>query len=199
MGQTHCRIMLMATILLLALVVRAESLPPSPVAIDSPAAKASGTSTYALKLLGRWHRGPVYSSAVSDNHVFFGSGGAIHVLRIKGDTSWQEVASIDTSGVVRDLYVSGSHLYVADDSGALLVIDISDPDNPKEIGRAKLADYVRAVFVKGHYAYLAAQWAGLVVIDVSDPTQPRVVSTHKTQGIAQDVHVTGSLALVANG
>ncbi len=34
-------------------------------------------------------------------------------------STWQDVASIDTSGVVRDLYVSGSHLYVADDSGAL--------------------------------------------------------------------------------
>ena len=190
------REVLMTHILLLALVVsaclvRAESSSLSPV--------ASGSPPPLLKKVGRWSRGPVYASAVSGDHVYFGSGGTIRVLKIKRKTStWQEVASIDASGVVRDLYVSGKHLYVADDGGALIIIDISNPKKPKETGRAKLSDYVRAVFVQGNYAYLAAQWAGLVVIDVSKPTQPRVVRTHKTGGIAQDVHVLGSLALVAN-
>ena len=194
MGAKHRR--LMTTILLLALVVSAE-----PLAVSAePAAAVSGSPAQALELLGRWDRGPVYSSAVSGGHVFFGSGGAIRVMKSDEDAStWQEVASIGTSGVVRDLYISGSHLYVADDSGALIIIDISNPETPKETGRAKLRENVRAVFVEGRYAYLAVQWAGLVVIDVSDPTQPRVVNTHKTQGVAQDVHVIGSLALVANG
>ena len=100
---------------------------------------ANGSPTQALELLGRWHHGPVYSSAVSGDHVFFGSGGAIRVLETNEHTSiWQEVASINSSGVVRGLSVSGSHLYVADDSGALIVIDISDPRNPTETGRAEL-------------------------------------------------------------
>jgi hypothetical protein len=168
MGEINYR--LMAPILLLSLLIY---LCPVYSGSSSGLSAATGGQAGTLELLGRWHRGPVYSSAVSGDHVFFGSGGAIRVLKSGKDSStWHEVASIDTPGVVRDLFVSGSHLYVADDSGALLVIDISDPKNPKETGQAKLQEYVRAVFVKGHYAYLAAQWTGLVIIDVSDPTQP---------------------------
>ena len=88
----------MTHILLLALVVsaclvRAESSSLSPV--------ASGSPPPLLKKVGRWSRGPVYASAVSGDHVYFGSGGAIRVLKIKRKTStWQEVASIDASGVL---------------------------------------------------------------------------------------------------
>ena len=102
---------------------------PARADLSSGSTAASVPAAVALELLGRWNRGPVYSSAVSGDYVFFGSGGAIRVLRTKEDASIsREVASIDTSGVVRDLYISGSHLYVADDSGALIIIDISDPE-----------------------------------------------------------------------
>ena len=175
--------------LLLVLPVGAQSMSPSPA--------ASGAPAHTLELLGRWHGGPVFTSAVSGDHVFFGSGGAIRVLRIKdGTTAWQEVASIATSGVVRDLHATGSHLYVADDSGALRIIDISVAEQLNQIGHVNLPGSGRAVSVQGQYAYVAAEWSGLVVIDVSDPKRPRVAHTHKTPGLAVDVHVTGSLALV---
>ena len=74
-------------------------------------AAAGESAPRALELLGRWARGPVYASAVSGNHVFLGSGGAIRVLEIDEEAAtWREAASIDTSGVVRDLFASGSHL-----------------------------------------------------------------------------------------
>ena len=96
-----------------------------------------------LELLGRWHGGPVYSSAVSGDHLYFGTGGGIRILRIKqaseqGTPSWKEVASITTAGVVRDLVASGKYLYVADASGALRIIDISTPEKPREVTHVKL-------------------------------------------------------------
>ncbi len=111
--------LMLITMLLLALAVG-----PSEVRANSSSAAASGSRATAdtpaspapaLELLGRWHGGPVYSSAVSGDHVYFGTGGGIRVLRIKqateqGTPSWEEVASIATSGVVRDLAASGSHL-----------------------------------------------------------------------------------------
>ena len=196
--------MMLATILLLALAVgpsevRANPPSSSVAASGSPATAESASTAPALELLGRWHDGPVFSSAVSGDHVYFGTGGGIRVLRIKqateqGTPSWKEVASIATSGVVRDLAASGSHLYVADVSGALRIIDISAPEKLREIAHVEVGPNVRAVSVEGQYAYLAAAWSGLLIIDVSDPKQPRLVQKHKTPGHATDVHVTGSLA-----
>ena len=63
-----------------------------------------------LDLLGRLYGGPVYSSVVSGNYVYFGTGGGVRVLKIKNSRKqegslWEEVASIESSGVVRDLDV----------------------------------------------------------------------------------------------
>ena len=115
--------------------VRANSSLQSVAASGSPATANSASPAPALELMGRWHRGPVYSSSVSGDHLYFGTGGGIRVLRIKHatgqNTSWQEVASIATSGIVRDLAAFENYLYVADDSGALRIIDISAPEKPR--------------------------------------------------------------------
>ena len=34
-----------------------------------------------LELLGRWNDGPVYSSVVSGNYMYFGKGGGIRVVK----------------------------------------------------------------------------------------------------------------------
>ena len=92
MNGIYCRSM--ARILLLALVIGVMAIQPSPAASGTPAA-VGGSTAQALEQLGRWHRGPVYASAVSGDHVFFGSGGAIRVLGTDEDAaSWREVASM---------------------------------------------------------------------------------------------------------
>ena len=91
---------------------------------------------------------PAYSSAEPGNQVVFGSGGAIRVLETNNDSSTsQEVASIYSSSVDRGPFVSGSHLYVADNSGALIIIDISDPKNSAQTGRESPRESRRLVCV----------------------------------------------------
>jgi len=147
-------------------------------------------------LLGRWYYGPVYSSAAHGDHVYFGSGGAIRVLKIEEGAS-REISSIFTPGVVRQLVVSGNHLYMADESGALRIFDLSNPDRPVEIGRAEQPRGIRSVVVQGKYAYTASGWSGLGVIDISNPENPRPIGYTKTGGYSTDVHVSGSLAYLA--
>ena len=179
----------------------ADSLALSAAAIDSQPNPAYSALEPDIDMLGRWYGGPVYSSVVSGKYVYFGTGGGIRVLKIKKSgkqdaPAWQEVASIKSFGVVRDLDVSGKFLYVADDSGAMRIIDISKPEKPRERGHVELPDFVRAISIEGQYAYLAAGWAGLTVIDISDPDQPRHVQSLKSVGYITDVHVSNSLALV---
>ena len=105
---------------------------------DGAATAASPPEAPTLRRLGRWYAGPTYSSAVSGDYVYYGSGGTIHALKIDADGSWQkQEVSITIEGVVRELFASESHLYVADESGGLRIIDISDPLQLREVGRTE--------------------------------------------------------------
>lgn len=145
MNRIYCG--LIVTILLLTVRVQAETLPPPPVTNTIPKTGDNDASTYTLEFLGRWHGGPVYTSAVSGSYLFFGSGGTIRVIKIEKETYWKEVGSITLSGIVGDLQAAGPYLYVADTSGALRIIDISLPEKLKEIGHVMLPASSRAVAV----------------------------------------------------
>lgn len=139
---------------------------PSSTSLATSGLPATAASTPVLKLLGRWHGGPIYSSAVSGDLVYFGMGGVIRALKIEHGTgqetpSWKEMASIAASGVVRGLDASGSYLYVADGRGALRIIDISVPEKPKETGHVEFPANFYAVSVGGQYAYVASGWRDL--------------------------------------
>ena len=77
----------------------------------------------SVQMAGRWFGGPVYSSAVSDGYVFFGSGGAVRVLKVRGrrtgNVRWEEVGVIETPGIVRDMEARDDLLFLTDDEGAL--------------------------------------------------------------------------------
>ena len=157
---------------------------------------AGAEPTRNPRLLGRWYYGPVYSSAAHGDRLYFGSGGAIRVLRIE-DGALRELASTFTPGVVRQLVASGDRLYMADESGALRIFDLSNPDRPVEIGRAEQPRGIRSLVVQGKYAYTANGWSGLGVVDVSNPESPRPIGTTKAGGYATDVHVRDSFAYLA--
>lgn len=149
--------------------LQADALSPSVVTSDS---SVSNSLTSDLELQGRWYGGPVYASAVSGNYMYFGTGGAIQVFKVKkakkhDASSWQKIASIETSGVVRGLSVSGRYLYVADHAGALRILDISNPSSPREVASYKIPADATRLSVDGSKIYIAAREAGLVMLDVN--------------------------------
>ena len=99
-----------------------------------------------------------------------------------GETCEPEiVGSVDTPGDAKDVHVSGSHAYVADNmadgSYGLQVIDVSDPANPVIAGSVDTPGAGHGpkggVHVSGSNAYVA-DWLdyvylnGLQVIDICD-------------------------------
>ena len=106
------------------------------------------------------------------------------------------MGSLDTRGDVFDVYISGSHAYLAEtrDSG-LEVVDVSNPASPTAV--AFLEGYwANGVYVSDSYAYVVYYQAQLCVVDVSDPANPTYVSC--TFGLGgNDVYVYGSHAYVA--
>jgi len=159
-----------------------------------PMAKLAGyTSTENIKVVGRW---PYLSFstmtvAVQDEYIYSGLGGGIFIYYYR---YYRLVGRYVTSGIVKDLFVSGDYLYVAAGDAGLRVIDVSDPSNPKEVGYCDTPGEAVGVYVSGSFAYVAAGDAGLRVIDVSDPSNPKEVGYYNAS--VREIHVSGSYAYV---
>ena len=161
-------------------------------------------STKAIELTGRWNQGPVFASAVSGSYMYFGSSGTVRVVKVDKDasgnaTAWQEVASIETDGVVRDMLVAGHYLYIADGSGWMRVINIKQPYKPKLIGALKLQSEIKAIAYDKDRVYIAAGWKGVHIIDVSVPEKPELLNSYESKGYSLDLVVMDSIAFVAAG
>ena len=180
--------------------LRAGALSPLLATAVPPSELVSSALKSDLELLGRWYGGPVYASAVSGDYVYFGTGGAVQVFKVKKaneqhGSSWQKVTTIETFGVVRGLAVSGQYIYVSDSSGVMRILDISKPNKPKERGQLELAG---GLSIDGKYLYMARGREGIAVIDVSDPDQPQLLHANTSLGYIRDIHVAGSIALLAD-
>lgn len=109
------------------------------------------------------------------------------------------VGAVDTDGHTAEVFVSGSHAYVADWAAGMKIIDISEPTNPVIVGSVDTDGSAQRICVSGDYAYVADGDMGLKVIDVSDPTDPVIVGFLATDGQVKGVFVFGSYVCVANG
>ena len=109
----------------------------------------------------------------------------------------------DTPGYAKDVFISGSHAYVADGSMGLRIIDISIPENLEEIGFCDPSGLPKTVFVEGDFAYLAPTgegFGGLSIIDVSNPENLEEVGfydMHESMDSVIDIIVLGNYAYIA--
>lgn len=77
------------------------------------------------------------------------------------------VASINTSGRTKDVYVAGNYCYMADGSGGLKIIDITNPQAPAFLA-AYGTPYAYGVFVGQDYIYICDRDNGLMVFAKGD-------------------------------
>lgn len=170
---------------------------------DSAGSEAILENSFNESKISRWFNGPVFASAVSGDTVYFGAGGTIKV--IQRDTKdekifrWHEVSSLETSGVIKDLSITGEYLFAADASGYFRSIDIQDPGNLKELSSIKLNTEVKSMRVIDGKAYIASGWSGIHVIDIKEPEKPVLLARIYTDGYALDLDVESNVAIVAHG
>ena len=128
---------------------------------------------------------------VAGDLVVTADGGAgIQVFsRITGN----RLGQLDTVGSCKQVRISGSRAYLADDSG-FEVVDLSNPALPVSLGRSVDGlPNLLGLDVEGGLAYLAGQT--LDILDVSNPAALRRVGRHNVGGVG--VAVVDGLAYVA--
>ncbi len=138
---------------------------------------------------------------VTDLGLMFSPTG-LHVIDISNPTNPQIIGSVELPDLdaTREVVISGSYAYVADDDdGGLQIVNISTPSQPQVIGSTDTPGSAHDVKVVGGKAYVADFSSGLQVIDVSIPSNPQIIEPGlNTQSYVEGLDVVGNLAYVAD-
>ncbi len=138
----------------------------------------------------------LYSIALYGNYAIVGHMGGITVVDVSDPSNPVVVKDVVETEGAKDLFASGSKLYVADGEGGLRIFNLSNPSNPEEILHLQLNGQAEGVFYKDGYVYLADYNGGLVIIDEDSGKPAARVFTFT--GNAKDVFVKGGYAYVAD-
>jgi len=121
---------------------------------------------------------------------------SLHVFDVTDPAHPQRLGNCSLPAAPTDVYLAGTHAYVADRTAGLLVIDLGNPAEPKLVGTCVTGGEASGVQVVGTTAYVTGD-AGLLVIDVSQPTQPVPLGALATTYALGRVQVVGGCAYVA--
>jgi hypothetical protein len=106
---------------------------------------------------------------------------------------------------VRNIALSGDHLFVTDSWHTLFIYNVSIPANPLLVGHFQAAVPKRMVDVKlsGSTAYLVGDFSGLRVIDVSQPADMQELAFDDQRidlnlQTPSALHLTGDYALISD-
>jgi len=122
------------------------------------------TDTYLdnnVSLIGRWSYGPFGACIVSGNYAYIGNGEGLEILDISSQNFPTRIGRVIIQGVIKDIYVTGNYVCVANGEDGLLIIDVSDPISPNEVSFFDRGDIASGVYVSGNYAFVADEGDGL--------------------------------------
>ena len=121
---------------------------------------------------------------------------SLHVFDVTDPAHPQRLGNCSLPAAPSDVYLAGTHAYVADGTAGLLVIDLSNPAEPKLVGTCVTGGGAGGVQVVGTTAYVTGD-AGLLVIDVSQPTLPVPLGALATTYALGRLQVVGGYAYAA--
>jgi hypothetical protein len=122
-----------------------------------------------LRCVGRWPWGPSWELCGRDSLLFLGSGSGIRILSISDSTHPRQLAQVAGPGLVSQVQVHDSLLFVACGYSGTRIYSISDPANPRELG---LLDAVTADLCISDTVCYIVGGGSLCVFSIADPLAP---------------------------
>lgn len=129
------------------------------------------------------------------NHLVVINLGSISMVDIS-DPSNPFIDGQYPTGLVNNVCLQGSYVYVADDYRGLRIIDVSNPEDPIELGGYVTGDPIEAVAVQNNIAYIVG--FDFRTVDVSNPESPVLLGTYENLLFATNISVADTLAYVLN-
>jgi len=157
-----------------------------------------------VRCVGRWPFGPgfeVHGDTVNDL-LCFGSGAGVLVFDISNPSSPVRLSQIAVNGLIMQVYMRDSLLFVSNYGNGIEVFDLANPSSPVKISQISVPardfclrdtfaycvaeDSLRIVniadlgnpytiSISGNYVYTGGRWK-LSAINVANPQSPQVVS-----------------------
>ena len=140
---------------------------------------------------------PAFAVAIHGDYAYIGLDGGICVLNISNPLLPTKIATIETGGKAKDLFIRDSLLYMAGWYSGLFIFDITEPSSLSFIGSCDTPGRAHNVVVSGGYAYVADDWSGLLIIDITDPAEPSLIGSRDT-GRAMGVAAEGEYIYVVD-
>jgi hypothetical protein len=140
-----------------------------------------------LREVGRWPWGPSWELAGRDTFLYLSSGSGVRILSIADSVQPRTLGQINARGLVSQVVVQDSLLFVACGSWGAQIYSVTDPASPRELG--SMDAVIGDLCVKDTLCY-AVGGDSFRIYNVASPTQPARI------GAVRD---SGDLVVVANG
>jgi hypothetical protein len=124
-----------------------------------------------VRCVGRWPFGPgfeVYGDTVNDI-LCFGSGSGILVFDISNPSNPISLSQIAVSGLIMQIYMRDSLLFVSSYGNGIEVFDLSDPSNAVKISQINVP--TRDFCLKDTFTYCVAE-DSLRIVNIADLSNP---------------------------
>jgi hypothetical protein len=141
--------------------------------------------------VGRWPFGPgfeVYGDT-SNNMLCFGSGSGVLVFDITVPSNPLRLSQICVNGLIMQIYIRDSLLFVSSYGNGVEVFNLIDPVNPAKVSQIDVP--ARDFCLKDTFAYCVAE-DSLRIINIADILNPYQVGACEDSGYV--VSVSGNYA-----
>jgi hypothetical protein len=132
-----------------------------------------------LREVGRWPWGPSWDIAGRDTFLYLGSGSGVRILSIADSVQPRMLGQIVARGLVSQVVVQDSLLFVACGNWGAQIYSVSDPANPRELG--SMDAVIGDVCVQDTFCY-AVGGGSFRIYGVADPTRPVQVGAIRDSG-----------------
>lgn len=154
-----------------------------------------------LNLLGQLG-GSVGTVELAGSFAWIGEGSSLVAINISNVSSLSPQGRIGLPDMVRDIAISGSYAYIANEDAGVQVVDISNSNAPAGRGFFDTPGQARCVSLLGGRAYVADGTNGLEILDLANPLALTRLGGTDTPGSARWVEVVtrshGVYALIAD-
>ena len=141
--------------------------------------------------------GTVYALAMDGQYAYIGINTGIRIYNVTDPLAPDSVEDIIGGlGIVYDVKVDGSILYVVSGTGLLSIWNVTYPENPVSLGNFTYPHPLISVAYTNAVVLLGTQLGGIISINASDPTSLTMMGyyNYSTGLTCEDLHVEGQYA-----